>query len=201
MKNTILKVSALLVLIAVQPAVAKAEITVLGGINMAKPSVSTTPATTTASSNALGLGLLWGKKFGAGMFGIETGLFYFQEKFAAFSMDWKTKRLHVPLMFRLNPVKFLSIGAGGYYENGTGDVDVSALGVTVTQSYADSGLKKSDYGLDFDLRIKIPFGPMVAFVIDGRYQLGLAERLKDTTGGASYKSRSIQALGGFSFGM
>ncbi len=189
----------LAVLFALQPFSSKAEITVLGGLNFSSPVAS---GSVIATKAAFGLGVLLDKSL-VPLFSLESGLLYNAEKYSSTSGGTVTTvqatRLHIPLMVRFTGMPFLSAGAGLYYENGQGDIDTDVSGTTITSTYSGIGLKKEDYGLDFDLRFRMPLTPGVGFVVDGRYQLGLMERATNPSSG-SYKSKAIQVLAGVSLG-
>ena len=199
--------SILTVLLAIQPLSSQAGITLLGGLNFASPSYTNavSPITTTTNS-AVSFGVLFDKSF-TPLFAIESGLLYNNENVGATSTGFagsiKMKRLHIPLMLRMTALPFVSVGAGLYYENGTGDVTVDytlPTTTSLTQSYSAASLKKEDYGMDFDVRFKMPLTPGLGLVLDCRYQLGLMQRSTDTALGSSYKSKNITALAGVQLG-
>lgn len=91
-----------------------------------------------------------------------------------------TKYLEFPVLVRFWPIKWLSLGAGGYYAKQTGSVDseLTAGGRTTTGSGSWSG-KKADYGVLGS--VSLVFGKMVCFYLDGRYYYGLANASSGTT--------------------
>lgn len=184
---------------------AHASITLLGGLNFSSPKYSNTgtPFALTPKSG-LGFAAFIDKGF-TPFFAIETGVMYLEERTKitalGFAGTFEMNRIHVPLMFRLKILPIISVGAGVYYETGLGNTIISFTEPavdTAIQSYADAGLKKSEYGADFDLRFRFPVTPGFGLVLDGRYQLSFVERSTDST--TSFKNRAITALGGVSFG-
>jgi len=204
MKKTL---SLLTVLFAIQPLSSQAGVTLLGGLNFAGPSyTNASTAMAVEANSAVSFGVLFDQSF-TPLFAVESGLLYSKEKSSVtstgFAATLATTRLHIPIMLRMTALPFVSVGVGLYYENGMGDVTVDYTVPTttsVTQSYSDSSLKKEDYGMDFDVRFKMPLTPGLGLVLDGRYQLGLMQRSTDTALGSSYKSKNITALAGVQLG-
>lgn len=107
--------------------------------------------------------------------------------------------LIVPAMLRVN-LPVISLGAGGYYSMGLGDLSqtVTFNGNTTTSSstYEASSLEKSDYGLAASVRMSVlPLGVGSVF-IDGRYLMGMKDR---AVGAGEMKTRSFEAMLGLSF--
>lgn len=95
-----------------------------------------------------------------------------------------THYLQIPLLMRVRLTRGISVGAGGYFAEGVGSVDPS--------------IKKSDYGLVGSLGLHFPIDHSTAFLIDGRYNAGLAN-IDNTGSGADLKYRDFQVLVGFAF--
>jgi hypothetical protein len=151
-----------------------------------------------ASSNAkwgFGGGALLDAMFDPAV-GLEFGALYITRKiettttFTALGVNASsggTTAAHyvqIPILLRLAFSPYFSIGAGGYFAEGTGSL---------------SGSAKSDYGLIGSVGIHLPLGGSVAFLVDGRYNLGLKN--VDNSGlGETQKFRDVQVLAGLTFG-
>ena len=205
MKKIMIRI--LVLFLALLPKISNAGVTVLGGLNYANPSITTTSSLvslTTSSNAAFGLGVLISKEFSP-LIEVETGLLYLNEKFttttttiasgSVSTMVFNSKRIHLPVMVRFTALPFLSAGVGVFYENGIGDLDLVTDGVASSSAFNSAGINKSDYGLDFDLRLKWPVLPKIDFVADLRSQWGVRERFMDSSQ-RTYFAKSIQALAG-----
>lgn len=132
----------------------------------------------------------------------EFGALYLTRKFDDTTVgETATENMiQIPVLLRLHLVPMISIGAGGYWETGMGNVtDVGdGTGATVSGSYNSVGAKQSDLGLVGSLRLHFPMGPGVHFLVDGRYTYGLTNISNLAGGNVTYKD--YQVLAGFSFG-
>lgn len=108
--------------------------------------------------------------------------------------------LEFPVQFRIWPVKFFSIGFGGYYGMGIGNVHQSTDRVSVQSTFRGYGISGQDYGLLGSAEISIPVGASTDFFVQGQYLMSLNNLY--TAGAATFKFTDIQGLAGvrFNFG-
>jgi hypothetical protein len=106
--------------------------------------------------------------------------------------------IQVPAIFHLWLGHALSIGAGGFYEFGTGNaIYTDGSGNQISSgALSNYGLNSSNYGALADVRIRIPV-EMGHFFIDGRYLYGL--KALNSSGSDSLQSREVQTMIGYSF--
>ncbi len=179
-----------------------ASINVLGGITSGGPSVSGIAGSTYKS----GTGITYGATVDFGMmpaFAIETGILSVGKKFtqttAGVGAVVTTRAYEVPLLLRFTALPILDFGGGVYYQSYNSTYDAEALGVKTTgNSWSAAGLKSTDFGLKLSARLLLPIAPMLHFVIDGAYKMGLANMSSNS--GATWKNNEIDALGGISIG-
>jgi hypothetical protein len=95
-----------------------------------------------------------------------------------------TRYIQIPILMRVRLTRGISVGGGGYFAEGVGSVDPT--------------IKKTDYGLVGSLALHFPIGHTTAFLIDGRYNLGL-KNVDNSGSGADLKYRDYQLLVGFAF--
>jgi hypothetical protein len=169
---------------------------------------NTAAVATTTSSAKLGIGggaqleLMLGQ-----VVGLELGGLYLQRKFSttdsllAITAESTFTYVQIPLQVRFWLGRFVTLGVGGYYAMGLGDIKSTALGIPITTTYAAAGTKTSDYGLLGSLGFNIPLGTSVAILAEGRYAYGMQDLnvTKDPAGTAKW--RDMQALIGLRFGM
>ncbi|MGK5086364.1 outer membrane beta-barrel protein [Bdellovibrionota bacterium FG-2] len=202
-------IMAILSITAAQPAHAL-ELGVVGGLNHTNS--TPTPATFTfGAGNSYALGAFFDYGLATGI-GMEIGAFLANRKLTAsttltingvsqtFSGDMSYNTYQFPLLLRFTALPFLSFGAGGYYAMGTGNVTETVGGVPlpVPATFAEVGLKTSDYGLEGNARFRLPILPLFGLIVDARYLYGLA----DTSASPDVKlnTRDFQALAGIQFG-
>jgi len=159
----------------------------------------------------------------SGQVALELGGLFLPRKFdgkfsigsASNTRELTGNSIHVPLVVRVNLGPNFSFGVGGYVNQLIGSADSSSTTspatttTTDTQSWTDEGFRLRDYGLVGSLRLRVPFTPSVAFILDGRYALGLSEGYTDDFSSAppagagtnaSLKHTDIQGLVGLQFG-
>jgi hypothetical protein len=197
-KNTLK--NALIVAFLAMPSAHALSVSAVGTGNFT--SAKTDPATTTVSGTELtqssgkaSLGIGGGALLGisAGTFlELEIGALKIARKYevktaTASSTDLSTYTqgaVQLPLLLRFNLLPFLSIGAGGFYNLGMGDIKKSSVetasdGTVETSSskgsFSSFGLKKNDFGALVSLGIYVPVAPKISFIVDGRYALGLSD--------------------------
>ena len=126
MKKTL---SLLAVLFAVQPIASQADIAVLGGLNMSNPTfynvaTGNTLTVNSSSNAAFSFGALIDTSMIPG-FNLEGGVLLYNESINLTSTSgYKTTKLHLPAMFRVTALPFISAGAGFYLDLGMGDVSI-----------------------------------------------------------------------------
>lgn len=108
--------------------------------------------------------------------------------------------IQIPALLRVTAIPLLSFGAGMYYSVGMGSVTSEVTGsAPSTQTFAEARLKSSDYGLVGSVAFRLPLAPMFGFVVDGRFNYGLANLATDA--GVSLKAREAQVLAGLNFNL
>ncbi len=208
-KLSLVLVMAALVAFGSQPARAL-ELGIEGGLAHTSSSVS--PATSTfGAGNTYVFGAFFDYGLATG-FGLEVGAFMASRKLTAsttltvagvsqtFNGDLTYLTYQFPVLMRFTLLPFVSFGVGGYYAMGAGNVTETVAGVAVptTASFADAGLKTSDYGVEGDIRFRLPLLPLFGFVVDARYLYGLADT--SATTGVKLNTRDLQLLAGIEFG-
>jgi hypothetical protein len=153
---------------------------------------------TVGSQTAFGGGLLIGLPL-AMRLSIETGALYFNRNWTDTTTGSNTlssQVLEVPVLLKFH-LRFLSIGAGGYYSsnigslNETGTVNNSSLG------FGQYGINPYDYGLIGDVGVHIPLGRGFLLRVDGQYLYGLVNIATAPANTVQY--RDFQVLAGFTF--
>ena len=185
------------------------DATVLGGLNMASPSIdpSLTGSTTSAKSEFM-YGATVGLPFFPGL-GLELGAFMAPRTSTTKDVlgngnQTSAKFIEIPLMLRLNALPFISVGAGMYYGIGTGNVSTKSVsGSTVSstpteKNFSDSGLVSSDLGIATSVRAEFSILPLMSIVGDVRYNIGLKDL--DQSPLTTTKNRELQLLLGVSAG-
>jgi hypothetical protein len=119
-------------------------------------------------------------------------------------LEWRFEYVQAPVLLKLNivpvgPIRpFLYAGGyGSYLIKATGLMYVDDVLVGDPVDLADT-YQKYDYGVvgGVGLTFKVPG---IAISIEGRYNYGLMNVLKDPAEGEAYKNRSIMALVGIGF--
>lgn len=169
---------------------------------MTRGAPSFEPAVTNLSS-PLGFGFGALAAFGvAPGFEAETGLLFAPTVFGQGdpATERKFQQVQIPLLLRFTAAPMVSVGAGGYYAMNTGDLETTpAGGTTTTQPLENTNIGGSDLGLVGSVGVNFSLAPMVSFLVDARYLLGLKDW--DERGGADVaKTRQLQVLAGVSVG-
>jgi hypothetical protein len=180
----------------------------VGGLNMSAPTISENGVSLSLSSKStVGGGALLGFPV-AKVMEIEFGGLYLPRRYglslgALGSSESTVNSIQVPLLLRFTAAPFISFGAGGYFANMFGNVKTTttALGETATseESLADSNMKSSDYGVALNARLHFAMAPGVSMIVDGRYNIGLANVY--TESGGTIKFSDFQVLGGLTLGL
>lgn len=193
--------SALFVLALGAHSVLAFEIGGLGVFNFSSPSADSNGSSITSSSR-LGFGfggiinfsLL--PSFGSvDLLDLEIGVFYLPRKYSQTSAggtktDFSASWLQFPLLVRLNPVPFLTLGAGGYFAFAMSDMNRDDTSVPFDQV----GLGRTDLGLLASVGLRFPVAPTLNILAEGRYLIGLANLAKNSSD--NFKFRDFQLLGG-----
>lgn len=150
---------------------------------------------------AFGAGILIDHPISIGT-SLEFGAIYQGRKYddttSGFTIS--SNQIQIPVLIRFNLIPMLSIGAGGYWETGSGDITATSdsNGSTTTFTYSALGVKQSDFGLIGSVRLHFPMGPGMHFLVDGRYNYGLTNT--STAANTTVTMKGYQVLAGFSFG-
>lgn len=210
-------------LLSPAPAHAVVKLSVLGGVNLADPSLNdyqSSPNTLVSRDDSMRVGPMGGVtaeySFGDN-FGIELGAFYIYRRYNVDSriissgaqtsrsdLDTAYKTFHFPLMARFTLFHWINLGAGGYYSRivGRGHVDGSVTGPGGSATVdADVGVPdelKNDWGLVGAVGLQIPILPFMKLRPEARYVYGLDDNEIEGTM-ATERTRDIQALLGLQF--
>jgi hypothetical protein len=167
-----------------------------------KYSSSTGATVTSTNKSKMGLGGGAGIEFhGGGKMGVEVDAIYLGRKLdTALATGATFHYLQFPVIARYWLSKGFSVGVGGYYAMAMGDIKDST-GATAT--YAATFTKKSDYGAVGVIGFNLPIGSRAALLLEGRYNLGLANTNDNpgTSATISQKWTDMQGLVGLRFGM
>jgi hypothetical protein len=109
--------------------------------------------------------------------------------------------IQVPVLLRFYLHPMISIGFGGYWAHGVGNInnEDSNGNVLSTASYGDDGFKTNDYGLVGSVAVRFPITQTMRLLVDARYNYGLSNIENDSS--ATINNRDIQALVGFQFAL
>jgi hypothetical protein len=208
-KNTRLLILALVFGLMMSQAQA-ASISLVGDVDSSNISLGNPGSSTTSPKLGYGGGFLIDSMMTPGV-GFEIGALYITRKTeldgfsvnggAASNLDVKTTAIQVPVLLRFHLLPMISIGLGGYWAYGIGNVnstDTSGNSLA-SGSYSTELIKQSDFGLLGSVGLRLPLGTGgVKLLIDGRYAYGLT----DFNNGAyttTAKYRDVQGLVGLSF--
>lgn len=138
----------------------------------------------------------------------ETGLLYVTRSIANGTFTSMASALQVPLLARYDVISDLvSVGLGGYYAYGIGQVGTDGQdGVTRYVGYDTAGIHRIDYGIVASVGGSYPVADEVDIMADVRYNYGLARESTSGvydpslgTGNSNLYFRMVQALVGFRF--
>jgi hypothetical protein len=195
---------------AASAAQAGARVNALGGITMANPSESgVTPVSTYKAKSAMTYGATVDFDVNP-MIAIETGILSVGGKIEITTsgvVDTAvTRAIEVPFLVRFTALPILDFGVGGYYQkfNSTFELTDSAGTKTTYNWNTDFFNKTTDYGAKLSARLMLPLAPMIKFVVDANYKMGMANlndsSLAGSTAGRTFKNREMAALAGISIG-
>lgn len=165
------------------------EVIGVGGLNFHSPSVERTGTSVdSATGIALGAYLGWGLFPG---FGMETGVISTRRKMTlnVSGVEQKSRyaAIEVPLMLRFTALPVLSFGGGIYHARNSRKINGDT---------EDANRKRGEFGTRLNARFTLPLAPLVGFVVEANYLLGLTDI--DLDPNSSFKTREIQALVGVS---
>lgn len=187
------------------PAAFAGGISIVGAGTMTSISATNVTDPTFKSKMGFGGGVLF--DLGSGKVMFETGALYLMRKtewtysFApTLPLTVGTTAVQVPVLARFKLGSAVSLGLGGFVESGMGKVKSEVAGISSESSYGDNNLSNLDYGALASLGFRFPMGGGGAFLIDGRYAMGLKNRNTNTASTATIKMSDFQALVGIQFG-
>ena len=151
--------------------------------------------------------------FGAGVFAdfafapflsLESGLLFMPRKYEAQSISVDTEQsfttLQFPVLVRLSPLDFLSVGIGPYFSLPIGTfkevtrTKVGNASVTVDRTFEQAGIGTTELGLEASARIDWPVLPGIGAVLDLRYLHELTN--SSTRTGVTLRFTELQFLAG-----
>ncbi len=199
-------ISRILVVVLVLSGLSAPTSHALVGLSVVGGATHTTPMVKTASGQGLAthprLDFLGGALVDFGLTGtisVEGGLLYVRNKYSSSASGLlytlTIPNLQVPIFFRYHPIRFVSLGVGGYYSKKTGTVKVET---SIAGADIDTSNIKDDYGFGGSVRLHIPMGVLSTFIVDARYLQGFKDH---ESGPAEYKNRQLQAFAGLRFGI
>jgi hypothetical protein len=206
MKKHIIAVVAAIALATLAPLGLEAGVVFKGGLSWSSLAIAPTPPPpsfgklqfyTGGVSLSLGLGVV---SLRPEVLYVRMGGAY--ETDEANSREIRHDYVQVPILVRFNvvplgPVRpFICGGGYGSYLIKSVSV-VETAGVVEKEDLTDAFLKY-DYGVVVGAGIAIKV-PLIALSIEGRYNYGLANIIKDPAAGESLKNRSLMALVGIGF--
>lgn len=185
------------------PALA-ARIALVGGVNISEP---TEPGMSHQAANGWGGGVLMEFRF-VPLLGMEFGALHLPRKHSfstasprSTTVTRAAKTYEFPLLLRLHMSRSFSFGIGGYYSTATGQISeetVSDSGASYrTLTYAEAKQSRADFGLASSLCLYFWVGPLLHWVVDARYTMGLKNNHTD---GGSKRFNDVQLLTGLQFG-
>lgn len=176
-------------------------VTALGGLNSYGFSADPAPDSTSTQYQPA-FGLLG--HFGVfPLFALESGALYLGRGIESVSGDVTTESnysaLVVPVMLKFTGLPFVNVGAGLFYSKSLGEISATVTDAAtdaVTEgdsSFADSGLKASDFGVAANVQLVMPFLPLVRGIVDLRLHQGLTDQAE---GAGEIKNRDLSVMAG-----
>ncbi len=206
MKKFLVVALAALCVAAVLPQTLSAGVGIKGGLSLSKYTYTSPDPMPFAMENLTGL--VGGVYFnmGLGPLSFQPEILYarmgMKYSFEGATIEYQTNYIQVPLLLKVSvipagPIRPV-VYAGGY-----GSYLLSAKGVMTSEEGSDSGdlddiYEKYDYGLVGGAGVEFKL-PGIKMSLEGRYNLGLANVLKEAESDTSLKNRSIMVLVGVGF--
>jgi hypothetical protein len=178
-----------------------AHVNVEAGITMANPSSNATSPTYSSGTGITG-GATLEFALVPVLLDLEVGLLSVGYKFGATAggvkSDVTTRAWEVPVMVRFVALPLVDFGAGLYFQKFNSTYDTDTAGVKVTGLDWGSQAKTSDMGTKISARLMLPVAPMMHFLVDANYKLGLKDL--STVSGVTFKNRELGVLAGLAIG-
>jgi hypothetical protein len=180
------------------------NLTAVGALGVGNASVSSSAGFSSGFlTSSYGAGILLNFKM-ARSGSVELGLLYVPRGFQASFSDGTTaaytfNTVQVPLAFRYDILKTVSIGIGGYFSHGIGNIAIVGTDSTSQLAYGDGTYGADDSGGLVSLGLKFPLIKVLSLIVDGRYLYGL-QNVSKVPGVTTYL-RDLQVLGGIRFGI
>jgi hypothetical protein len=206
MKKFLVVALAALCVAAVLPQTLAAGVGIKGGLSLSKYAYTSPDPMPFAMENLTGL--VGGVYFnmGLGPLSLQPEILYvrmgMKYSFEGATIEYRTDYVQVPLLLKVSVIPAGPIRPV-VYVGGYGSYLLNAKGVMTSEEGSDSGdladmYQKYDYGLvgGAGLEFKLPG---LKLSVEGRYNLGLANVLKEADPGSSLKNRSMMALVGIGF--
>jgi hypothetical protein len=204
MKKAMLVVLVALAVVALVPQTLSAGVGIKGGYSWSKFSPSEPPPFTLGNLSYFVGGIYF--NINMGFLSLQPEVLYTRmgarAEEAGDSLEYRFDYIQVPVLLKINvipagPVRpFIAVGGYGSYLLKAKGVMVVG-GVTEEEDLSDT-FQKYDYGAVGGAGLAFHL-PGISITVEGRYNLGLANILKDPSEGEYVKNRSIMALVGIGF--
>lgn len=181
------------------------QVGVLGGIGFNFPSIKIAGNDIDKSSK-VGFtgGLTYEFKFHP-LFSVEVDALYERRAYKAtlsgIETSFGANQLTIPLLVRVHPISYFSVGVGGYYSSSFGDISVDDGTVSTSVPYTSVGINRPDAGLLASIRGQYPVADQIQAVLDIRGILGLVNQNASQDDNNSFKTRGFQAMLGVSYAL
>ena len=204
MKKSMLVVLVALIVVAVVPQTVSAGVGIKGGYSWSRLSLTDPPPFTLENLSYFVGGIYF--DINMGFLSLQPEVLYTRmgakHEEAGDSLQYRFDYIQVPVLLKINvipagPIRPF-IAAGGY-----GSYLLNAKGVMVIDGVPDEEdmtetFQRYDYGVVGGAGLAFRL-PGISITVEGRYNLGLANTLKDPSEGEYVKNRSIMALVGIGF--
>jgi hypothetical protein len=206
MKKHVIAVVMAVALTALVPLGLEAGVVLKGGLSRSSLAIAPTPPPPSFGNLQYYTGGL-SLSLGLGIVSLRPEVLYVRmggayETDEANSREIRHDYVQVPILLRFNvvplgPVRPFICG-GGYGSYLIKSVSVVETGGVVEKEDRTDEYLSYDYGVVVGAGIAFKL-PLIAFSIEGRYNYGLANIIKDPAAGESSKNRSLMALVGIGF--
>jgi hypothetical protein len=181
------------------------HIGVLGGIGLSSPSIKVNGNEPDKSSKIGFTGGLSYEYTIHPLFGVEVDALYERRAFKTTSAGTETSfgsnHLTIPVLLRVHPISYFSVGVGGYYSSSFGDLSTETGSNSTSIAYTSAGVNRPDAGLIASLRGQYPIADQIQAVLDVRGLLGLVNQNSIQDDNNSFKTRGIQAMLGVTYSL
>ncbi len=182
--------------LAAHPSYALVKVSIVGDVNSSKIEGSLPASEPSAAKVGIGGGLLLELPFG-----LEIGALYHPRQLGTGSENLSARYLMVPVQMRAYPIPYFTLGLGGYYAQGIGNIQNEFASTKTSETFAQMEFKKSDFGLLGTVGFDLPMGALISLIIEGRYAYGLTGLGKSSSVYRDSKWRDVHGLVGFRFGL